>query len=197
MTGAKFANYPEGWRSPEEAKERMKVILTHVFKLMNSLAHESERASVILAVAWLDSDLEKVLKKVLHPCSGGGDNLLDSDRPLGAFSAKITLARRIGVIDHEVESALQILRRMRNEFAHELEASTLSSDRNRDRLTELGKRFEHWNVYQTGISMGLAKNFNISPEHEKMLICVTCIVVLFQIGLNTLRKVDVGTAISI
>ncbi|MBX4055777.1 hypothetical protein, partial [Burkholderia cepacia] len=38
---------------------------------------------------------------------------------------------------------------------------------------------------------------NISPEHEKMLICVTCIVVLFQIGLNTLRKVDVGTAISI
>ncbi|WP_175981406.1 hypothetical protein [Burkholderia sp. BCC1630] len=197
MADSKFDKYPVGWRSLDEAKEKMKGILGHVFKLMNSLAGESERASVILAVAWMDADLEKLLKKVLQPCSGGGDNLFDSDRPLGAFSAKITLARRLGVIDKDVESALQIMRRMRNEFAHELEASTLSSDRNRDRLTDLAKRFEHSDVYKAGLELGWAKNRQISPEHEKMLVCASCIAVLFQIGMNTLRPVDVGTAITI
>ncbi|WP_186184855.1 hypothetical protein [Burkholderia gladioli] len=177
---------------PEQGRERFREILEDVFNLMISLARESERASVILAVARIDSDLEKLLQHVLHPKQGNGDSLFDSERPLSAFSAKITMARRLGVIDREFESALQILRRIRNEFAHEIEASTLSSDRNRDRLADLVKLFENTDLYKSGLALGVGKRHENTAEQEQMLVCVACIVADLVISTSSMRRVYVG-----
>lgn len=177
---------------PEGMRVRFRQMLEDVYNLMNSLALESERASVILAVARIDSDLEKLLQHVLHPKQGTADNLFDSERPLSAFSAKIALARRLGVIDGELESAIQIFRRIRNEFAHEIEASTLRSDRNRDRLAELVKKFEGTDLYEASLNLGIGKNHNKSSEQEQMLVCAACIVTTLMIGIDSLKRVDVG-----
>ncbi len=58
-----------------------------------------------------------MLKAALAPPSGS-ETLFLTDRPLGSFGARIALAQRLGLIDHQVERALHTLRRVRNAFAH-------------------------------------------------------------------------------
>lgn len=106
---------------------------------IRSLKGESERAAVVLGVAKLDTLLELLLKRSLTPCAGGRDDLFDTDRPLGTFSAKIAISYRLGLIDKDFEYALQALRRIRNSFAHSIENETLSKASHHDRIFEVKK----------------------------------------------------------
>ena len=72
-----------------------------------------------------------------HP--GGSDNLFDPDRPLGTFSAKIALAYRLNLIDRDFEHALQMVRKIRNDFAHSVSKASLSESRHKSRVEELAK----------------------------------------------------------
>ena len=44
---------------------------------------------------------------------------------MGSFGARIALAQRLGLIDHQVERALHTLRRVRNAFAHSTTVASL------------------------------------------------------------------------
>lgn len=101
------------------------------------LAEEGERALVIGGVARIDVVLERLLKAVLRPHSGGDDNLFDPDRPLGSFSAKISLAWRMGLLDTETERSLQMIRKIRNDFAHAETRISLSDAAITSRVREL------------------------------------------------------------
>ncbi len=46
---------------------------------------------------------------------------------------RIRLAHRLGIIDHSLASALEIFRRIRNEFAHTFEGQRLQDPPHRDR----------------------------------------------------------------
>jgi hypothetical protein len=82
------------------------------------LAYEGERSLVIGGAARIDVGLERLLKAVMsRGPRGKDDNLFDPDRPLGTFSAKIKLAYRLGLLDDDVEHALQLIRKIRNDFA--------------------------------------------------------------------------------
>lgn len=104
-----------------------------------SLAKESERAAVALGVAKLDTLLELLLKRSPQPCTGGKDDLFDTDRPLGTLSAKIAIPYRLGLIDKDFEYSLQTLRKIRNSFAHSTENETLSKASHHDRIFEMRK----------------------------------------------------------
>lgn len=106
---------------------------------VQGLAKESDRSAVILGAARLDVSLERLLKAVMSHHPGGNDNLFDGDRPLSTFSAKIAVAHRLRLIDNDVEHALQMVRKIRNDFAHSVEEATLSVTPNRDRAMELAK----------------------------------------------------------
>lgn len=116
-------------RVAEAAANEAKPIATQPIK-------EGGRGAVLLAAARLDLALEKLLKATMLPNSGGDDNLFDSDRPLGTFSAKIALAYRLGLIDKAVEHSLQMIRRVRNDFAHSFEDASLSDHSRRNRLSK-------------------------------------------------------------
>ena len=49
------------------------------------------------------------------------------------FSAKIALAYRLDLVDKPVEHALQMIRRVRNDFAHSFEDASLTEQRIRER----------------------------------------------------------------
>ncbi len=100
-------------------------------KLMN----EGERGAVLLGAARLEAALEKLLKSILSPHPDGNDNLFQPDRPLGSFSAKISLAFRLSLIDKPVEHALQMIRKVRNDFAHSFEDESLKHQAHRNRLS--------------------------------------------------------------
>jgi hypothetical protein len=110
-----------------------------VTEFLMDLADEGERSAVVLGAARLDLALERVVKKVTTHHPGGSDNLFDPDRPLGTFAAKIALTFRLGLIGQDMERALQLVRRIRNEFAHAAEKASLSESMHRSRVLELGK----------------------------------------------------------
>ena len=81
------------------------------------MLEERGRGAVLVGVARVDAALVVLLKASLAPPSGS-ETLFVTDRPLGSFGARIALAQRLGLIDHQVERTLHTLRKVRNAFAH-------------------------------------------------------------------------------
>ncbi|WP_146127430.1 hypothetical protein [Burkholderia cenocepacia] len=162
-------------------------------KLAFSLYEESERACVILGAAKIDSDLEVLLRQVLHPCAGGQDNLFESDRALGTFSAKISLAHRMGLISPEFERALQILRRVRNSFAHQVEDASLSVGGHKDRIAEIYKWASDDSTYDLLVERLLPAGTKKSREQARFVICILHMVLVLKVGANRFGRLKLGT----
>jgi hypothetical protein len=176
----------------EEDKERIK---SDALAVISTLLNESERAAVILAAARIDSDLEKLLKHVLHRCPGGDDTLFDSDRALGTFSAKIAIAHRLGMLDQDFEHAIQMLRKIRNDFAHQLESESLRAPKQAHRLAELTKWARANPVYDNLIkAMDTGKH---TKEHVSLVICCSAMTISLAAGIHQFNRVNLGPPISI
>lgn len=76
---------------------------------------ESDRACAVLGAALLDARLESLYNRRLR-CSK--EELLASSGPLGTFSARIRLAHALAWISEDVKYDLNVIRSVRNEFAH-------------------------------------------------------------------------------
>lgn len=87
----------------------------------------SDRSCVIVAVAYFDEFLGYLFKSFLStPSSQKEDKELFSGYgPLSSFSSKILLAYRLGLISNYEFKALQTIRKIRNEFAHNLTKDSL------------------------------------------------------------------------
>ncbi len=105
---------------------------------------ESDRAAVILVSAKLDELLYLALTKKLLPCPAAQDDLLRTDGPIGSFSSRITLAHRLGLIDDAFARTLHLIRRIRNDFAHESAGAQLSSGSHADRVRSLFLPFKKY-----------------------------------------------------
>lgn len=122
------------------------IILEDVWGFIEEFNNESDRAAVILAAAEIDDLLRQILVKVLRPSTQQNDQLFDTDMPLSSFSARIKLADRLGIIDEEIFSALNLLRKVRNDFAHK-RGMSLTSGKTNDQIKSLltiFKRSEHF-----------------------------------------------------
>jgi hypothetical protein len=114
----------------------------HDFQVLKAFAdefrNESDRAAVILGAARLDMLLYQILAAFLMPsASSKEDELLDGDHPLGTFSARISAAYRLALIDAQLAGSLHLIRRIRNSFAHEHAGVTLETGPHRDRIVQL------------------------------------------------------------
>jgi len=106
---------------------------------------ESDRAAVILGTSQLDLLLYQLLESYLLPCTSGKDELLEGDSPLATFSSRINISYRLGLIDADFARALHLIRRIRNNFAHEISSASLDSGAHRDRIRELVAPFaKNW-----------------------------------------------------
>jgi Mannitol repressor len=76
---------------------------------------ESDRACAVLGAALLDARLESLYNRRLR---NSKEELLSSNGPLGAFSARIRVARALAWISEDVRYDLDQIRSIRNEFAH-------------------------------------------------------------------------------
>jgi hypothetical protein len=73
----------------------------------------------------------------MSPSSTKSDGLFLPERPLGSIGAKVALASRLGLIDGPVERALNVLRKLRNAFAHSAESASLGDPAHSSRLAEV------------------------------------------------------------
>ena len=87
----------------------------------SSIIKESLRAQIVLSGCYLDEALYDLLKIVLVPENDKTDILFDGPQaPLGTFSAKIEMSYRMQLIDQDTKNSINLIRKIRNEFAHNL-----------------------------------------------------------------------------
>lgn len=106
-------------------------------EFVNEFHNESDRAAVILGASKLDQLLAMLLEKHFLPYPNNSDPLFSNNGPLGTFSSKIDLSYRLGLIDAPLSKSIHLIRRIRNEFAHEVYGAKLSSGSHKDRVRSL------------------------------------------------------------
>lgn len=92
-------------------------------RLLAEFAKESPRGRVMICAAVLDDQLGKVIQARLidHPDAA---KLIDGfNAPLGTFASRILCAFALGTISEPEYRDLEQIRKIRNEFAHNMHAS--------------------------------------------------------------------------
>lgn len=100
--------------------------------LFEELEHSpSDRSSVIVSAAYVDELLEYLIKCFLTftPNEKEDNELFLGYGPLSSFSSKILLSYRLGLISDYEYKALQVIRKIRNAFAHDISKDSLNEFR--------------------------------------------------------------------
>ncbi|MBW6503776.1 hypothetical protein K0B90_05820 [bacterium] len=125
---------------------------------------ETDRSAVILGTIKLDNLLCQLLKKFMLPINNDKDDLLDDYKPLSDFGARIMACYRLGLIDAEMAKMLNVIRKLRNKFAHNLTDNSLSINSHKNSIAELVRSFKSVILY----NKLLEKYFNKSHTHSAM-----------------------------
>ncbi len=102
---------------------------------------ESDRGCVIFSASLLDDDLETLLRahclKDANVAKKVVDPLFHVYAPFSTFSAKIQVSYAMGLIDKGLYTTLDLIRRIRNDFAHERKAVSFQTPKYQSRLREI------------------------------------------------------------
>jgi hypothetical protein len=82
----------------------------------------NDRAIAIIGATFLDTQLEHMLINFLLDDEVEANKLLQPDRPLGTFSSRTTMAYCLGLIGRVIRDDLRLVGKIRNRFAHRLDA---------------------------------------------------------------------------
>ena len=94
-----------------------------------ALSQESDRACVILVASWVDHFLRiKLAQEFSKGNSDARDALFSSNGPFATFSAKLNAVFCADWIDRDLYHDLQVIRKLRNEFAHSIDSHTLHDE---------------------------------------------------------------------
>lgn len=105
---------------------------------IKEFSKESDRAAVILTAALFDNALDNMLRSYLVASATGEDELFDGpNAPMGTLSAKITLSYRVGLISASFARDLHLVRKIRNDFAHDITECDFNSPRVTQRVQQL------------------------------------------------------------
>ncbi len=102
--------------------------------MIATISQESDRGSVLILSAWLDDGLSEFIKH--HYIKNDNDKLFNYPGPLGSFSAKIMMAYSFGWLEDDFYSDLNLIRKIRNDFAHSRGKITFESEKIKDRINE-------------------------------------------------------------
>lgn len=98
---------------------------------------ESDRAAAVLAGGYLDAFLESALRSVLTP-GGRTDDLFDARGVLQSFAAKIGLSFSLGIVTEPLARDMDLVRKVRNYFAHHVWEASFDSSPVCDWCSQIG-----------------------------------------------------------
>ncbi len=105
---------------------------------LRELESLSDRAAGIVALSLLENSLVSVLlDSFIDLDKTSLKELLGESGPLGIFSAKIKMAFALGLVSADGKNDLDVIRRIRNDFAHNLSESTFDSAKTKNRCLSL------------------------------------------------------------
>lgn len=105
---------------------------------MEEFQGESDRAAAVLGAAYLDECLRDLIGSFLIDDSTRVGELLEGPlAPLGSFASRISASYCMGLMSKNEYRDLQIIREIRNRFAHELHGLSFSDAWVKNRCAEL------------------------------------------------------------
>ncbi|WP_372784249.1 hypothetical protein [Phenylobacterium sp.] len=124
----------------------------------------SDREAVLAQSAFLDTFLEQALSwcMVTAPSDNRDRIFRDPGSPLGSFSARILLAEALGVVSPAMRAQLDVIRRIRNVFAHTVRPLDFENRTLAEEAAKLdpGSMTRPGFVYQTGVEITSRTRFN-------------------------------------
>lgn len=84
---------------------------------------ETERGAALAAAAMVDDQLARTIEAFLIPNKGSAALLEGFNAPLGTFAARIAAAFALGLISERDYRDCELIRKVRNEFAHQIKVS--------------------------------------------------------------------------
>jgi hypothetical protein len=102
-----------------------------------TLGRETDRGCALVAGAYLEDQLGQLLRAFFIDEPNAADGLLSGREPLASFSARIQACFCLGLISKEAYRDLNIIRKIRNEFAHHAFDVTFDAGAIADRCREL------------------------------------------------------------
>jgi DNA-binding MltR family transcriptional regulator len=130
-----------GVRHPQSSKWRAQMVRDHLQfpygdtafnEFLTEFQGETDRAAAVLAAAFADELLKALLSASFVDNSRMVQGLLGRDGAAATFSARVALAYAIGLISHDEADDLDRLRRIRNDFAHQLHGLSFGTQRIKD-----------------------------------------------------------------
>jgi DNA-binding MltR family transcriptional regulator len=109
----------------------------HLTRVRRLLSDESDRGCALLAAAYLDEELARLLKGFFIDDERLAGELLGSDGVVGTFSSRINLCLALGLLSGGCARNLHLQRKVRNKFAHLSEELTFGSSPIKDWCREL------------------------------------------------------------
>ena len=93
------------------------------FDQLFNVENPDARAIAVLGATFLEMALEHILYAFLPEDDNEVLALFEQNQPLASFSSKIRLCYCLGLIDKLIKDDLNLVRKIRNRFAHELKVS--------------------------------------------------------------------------
>ena len=126
-------------------------------RFFDEFRSESNRGATILASVWIDKLLERKLGTLFtEGNSKTRQKLYNLNGPFSAFSAKILAAYSLGWIDSDIYDDINLVRKIRNVFAHELHCIDLENPKIRRLIDEFKtpcRYYYDWNKLQAAATV--------------------------------------------
>jgi len=107
-------------------------------KNMRILEAESDRGVVLVASSVIERELTNLISSFLLPHDGKSDEIFKgASAPLATLEAKILMAYRLGLIRPFIKDYLNIFRKIRNDFAHNIDTYSFSNQSVKNRLRDI------------------------------------------------------------
>jgi len=105
-------------------------------RMADTYAQESDRAAAVLGGSFVETMLLDLLRAYLV-ADPKVEELFEGDRPLATFSARINVAFALGLLPPNLYSDLNLVRHIRNHFAHHPNATSFNVSPARERCGAL------------------------------------------------------------
>lgn len=102
--------------------------LHEILKFKMELNKETDRGCALMAAAFLDENLKDMLKAKFIDDTDSFKTLFTGTGGMATFSSRIELSYLLGYISPQVRSHLNIIRRIRNDFAHSMEIISFETE---------------------------------------------------------------------
>jgi DNA-binding MltR family transcriptional regulator len=89
-----------------------------VARLVEDLQQETDRGAALVGAAFLDDVLDVTLRAVFVEEPDAVNKLMGMGRPLESFGARTHLAYCLGLLGTDVYADINLIREIRNDFAH-------------------------------------------------------------------------------